>query len=271
MAFLRLLKSKILNVKNNYFLIVKIFTYDKLGVCKNLIGISKMLSQFIMQLRKQNGLTQAFVAEKLNMSRPTYIQFENGDGDLTISEAKQLAVLFNMTLNDLLNEKQDRISFEIIKDKNIVKKEKTEIRISVPQQQISKFKQILLYILKKVGGKPNVGMTVVYKLLYFIDFDYYEKYEVQLIGLKYIKNHFGPTPVVFEKIIQEMIDKNEIELIKSKFYRHEQKKYLVNPAIEPNLNVISGQEMEHIDWELNRLSDMNANALSELSHKDVPL
>lgn len=228
-----------------------------------------MLAQFVEQLRKQNGLTQAFVAAKLDMSRPTYIQFESGDGDLTISEAKKLAAIFNMTLDNLLNEKQEYISLEIIKDKNIKNKSQA-IRISIPQQQVSKFKQVLLYILKKVGGKPNVGMTVIYKLLYFIDFDYYEKYEEQLIGLKYIKNHYGPTPIIFEKIIQELIEHNEIELIKSKFYQHEQKKYLVNPAIEPNLSIINGQEMEHIDWELNRLSDMNANALSELSHKDVP-
>lgn len=121
-----------------------------------------------------------------------------------------------------------------------------------------------------MGGKANVGMTVIYKLLYFIDFDYYEKYEDQLMGLKYIKNHFGPTPIIFEKIIQDMIENEEIEVIKSKFYQHEQKKYLLNPAIEPDLSILNGREMEHIDWELQRLSDLNAVTLSELSHKDVP-
>jgi len=32
-------------------------------------------------------------------------------------------------------------------------------------------------------------MTVLYKILYFIDFDYYEKYEEQLMGALYIKNN----------------------------------------------------------------------------------
>ncbi len=45
-----------------------------------------------------------------------------------------------------------------------------------------KFKEVLLYILGKVGSLPNVGETVIYKLLYFIDFDYFEMYEEQLIG-----------------------------------------------------------------------------------------
>ena len=47
-------------------------------------------------------------------------------------------------------------------------------------------------------------MTVLYKLLYFIDFDYYEKFEDQLVGATYIKNHFGPTPVEFKKIVDSL-------------------------------------------------------------------
>lgn len=229
-----------------------------------------MLSKFIEQLRKQHELTQEYIASAIGVSRPTYIQFERGERDLTITEAKKLAELFNMQLEDLLNEKQTIFSIDIKQDKRAVKKEQNEIRISVPQQKVDKFRQILFYILKKVGGKPNVGMTVIYKLLYFIDFDYYEKYEEQLMGLKYIKNHYGPTPIIFEKIIQDMIKNEEIEVIKSKFYQHEQKKYLLNPAIDPDLSILNGREMEHIDWELQRLSDLNASMLSELSHKDVP-
>ena len=77
---------------------------------------------------------------------------------------------------------------------------KQEERISVPQERLDKFKEVLLYIIKKVGAKPNVGEAVLCKLLYFIDFDYYEKFEEQLIGAIYIRNHFGPTPVEFPAI-----------------------------------------------------------------------
>ena len=61
-----------------------------------------------------------------------------------------------------------------------------------------------MYVLSKVGSKPNVGESVLYKLLYFIDFNYYEKYEEQLIGATYIKNHYGPTPIEFVKIVEDM-------------------------------------------------------------------
>ena len=55
-------------------------------------------------------------------------------------------------------------------------------RVSVPSLQVKKFKNVLLYILERCAGKPNVGETVLYKLLYFSDFNYYELYEEQLTG-----------------------------------------------------------------------------------------
>lgn len=228
-----------------------------------------MLAKFIEKYRKKHKLTQEYLAKKLGISRPTYIQLERGERDLTVPEAKKLAGLFGLTLDNLLNEEETEISIITTKSQE-AKKEKNEVRIHIPQEKLEKFKQILLYILKKVGGKPNIGMTALYKLLYFIDFDYYEKFEDQIMGLCYIKNHFGPTPIIFEKVIQEMIDDNLIEPIKSKYYQHEQKKFLTNPAIEPNLTILNGKEKEHIDWELRRLSDLNATMLSNLSHQDVP-
>ncbi len=229
-----------------------------------------MRTPFIKRERKRLGLSQGYLASKLGMTRPTYSKVERGNRPLTMPEAQQCAALFNMTLDDFLNERAVSISVNI--EPLTHKKENTngDIRISIPQEKVEKFEQALLYILKKAGGKPNVGMTVLYKLLYFIDFDYYEKYEEQLLGLTYIKNHYGPTPIIFEKIIQKMIEKNQIEAIKSKFYQHDQKKFLINPDIDPNLKILNGQEIEHIDWELDRLSDLSARTLSDLSHKDIP-
>ncbi len=228
------------------------------------------LHQTIKRLRVQKGLSQDSLAKELDISRQTYTQIENGARDLTISEARKLAGIFGFSLDDFLQGKEVSIVVDIEKTNKITKSPKEEIRISVPQERVDKFRQILLYILKKVGGKPNVGMTVLYKLFYFIDFDYYEKYEDQLMGLVYLKNHHGPTPLLFENLISDMTKKGEVEIIKSKFYQYPQTKYLVNPEIEPDLSILNGQEQEHIDWELRRLSDLTANQLSELSHKDVP-
>ncbi len=229
-----------------------------------------MATKFVQKLRKSHQLSQEFMAKSLEISRPTYAQIEQGERELTISEARKLSDIFNLSLDDFLNERVPVISSKIKKKKLSTSKKGVEIRISIPQESIEKFKQVLLYLLKKVGGKPNIAETAIYKLLYFIDFDYYEIHETQLMGLRYLRNHFGPTPVLFKRIIDDMIKSKEIERIKSAFYQYPQTKYLINPMIEPNLSVLNGQELEHIDWELTRLSDMTAAQLSEFSHKDIP-
>lgn len=230
-----------------------------------------MLAKFIQEQRKKRNLTQEFLASALKISRPTYMQIEQGERDLTITEAKKLAEVFDIPFEKFLEGKENAKTVVKIESKKKQKQEtEGEIRISVPQEKADKFRQVLLYILKKVGGKPNVGMTVLYKLIYFIDFDYYEKYEDQLMGLMYLKNHHGPTPLLFEKLISDMVKNSEVETIKSKFYQYPQTKYLVNPNVEPDLSILNGKEQEHIDWELQRLSDLTAAQLSDLSHKDVP-
>ena len=49
------------------------------------------LPDFIKQLRKENNLTQEYVASEIGVSRPTYEQIEKGKRELTISEAEKLA------------------------------------------------------------------------------------------------------------------------------------------------------------------------------------
>ena len=125
-----------------------------------------------------------------------------------------------------------------------------------------------MYILEKVGSKPNVGETVLHKLLYFIDFDYYEKYEENMMGATYIKNFHGPTSVELGSILKDMQKKGEIEPVKSKYFKYEQKKYL--PLKRADLNVLSAREIEHIDDVLARLSDKNAKEIENYSHGDIP-
>ncbi len=227
-----------------------------------------MLSEFIQQLRKKHNLTQEFLASELGVSRPTYVQIEQGGRELTISEAKKLAAVFGIPVNDFLENKDSSIIMRIEKKENKSESSKQEIRINIPQKNLKKFKEVFLYVLAKVGNKPNVGEGVLNKLFYFIDFDYYEKYEEQLVGATYIKNHYGPTPCEFKKVVDEMVKNKEIEEIKSKYFKFDQKKYL--PLRGADLDVLSAREVGLIDDVLNRLSDKSATEIRDYSHEDIP-
>lgn len=222
----------------------------------------------LKHLREINKLSQEDVAEKLGITRQSYIKYEKSIqiNDLTL--IKKLAAFYDVDYSCFIeNRLIEEYSYNII-DKTKTKTPKEELRIDIPMENIEKFKQVFLYILKKVGAKPNVGQTVLYKLLYFIDFDYYELFETQLMGLRYIKNHYGPSPISFAKLVKEMEDDNELEIIKTKRFDRDMTKYL--PLIEPNLDLLSARELEHIDKVLAKHSDKSAKELSEFSHKDIP-
>jgi transcriptional regulator with XRE-family HTH domain len=224
--------------------------------------------EFIKNLRESKGFTQTDIAKHLGCTRQTYTQIENGNRDVTLNESRKLAALFGISIESFVTEQAGGPCHIELEAKPSKKRNKQEIRISVPQNKVAKFKEVLLYILEKVGAQPNVGQTVLYKLLYFIDFDYYEKYEEQFIGARYQKNHFGPTPIEFKKIASDMIQNQEIEEVKSKYFTREQLKYL--PHRSANLEKLTAREIKHIDEVLARLAQKNAKELSEYSHQDVP-
>ena len=194
-------------------------------------------------------MSQSDLAERLEMSRQTLIKIEKGERPLHVMEKTRVKEVFN-----LIGDNETLVN--------------ADLRINIPQKKLKIFKQVLLYILSQVGGKPNVGQTVLFKLLYFIDFDYYEKYEEQLMGLTYIKNHYGPTPKEFIKVIEEMKHDQQIEELQSKYFKYEQRKYL--PLIEPDLSSHSARDIKHIDEVLERLADKSARELSDYSHGDLP-
>lgn len=211
-------------------------------------------------------ISQSELARIIEVSRPTVIKILSGERELRMSEADKLAMNLGISVTEIFGEASE---IEIILNKKspkITKEEKE--RISVPAENVEKFKNALLYITQKIGALPNVGQTVLYKILYFCDFDYYEKYEEQLIGATYIKNHFGPTPREFSKIIKEMVKDGEIEEVVTKFFDKDQRKYL--PVKNPDLSVFSGRELQHIDEEIARLGHKTAKELSDFSHQDIP-
>lgn len=222
----------------------------------------------IKLLRNQHGFSQDRLANELEMTRPTYMAMENGTRDITCSEAEKLAALYDISVTELFSGSASKPAVSVSLEKETARKPLSGMRINVPQKNIKKFKEVLLYVLEKVGAMPHVGETVLYKLLYFIDFDYYEKYEEQLIGATYMKNKFGPTPIEFKKIVDRMSELNEVVVVKNKHFQYEQKKYL--PLRSPDLRLLSGREIEHINDVLAKLAGKNASQLSEYSHEDVP-
>ncbi len=211
----------------------------------------------LKKIREQYGFSQEYLADKLGISRVTLAKIEKGERNLKAFEKQKF---------DLLLQEFDLGEFT----QKMENGELDSVRIDIPQENREKFRNVLLYILNRVGAKPNVGKTVLYKLLYFIDFNYYEKNREQLMGLTYIKAPYGPLPKDFDTEIASMELSEELLQVKSNFFQHDQKKYIPLKSLNEVQGNLSGKELQVIDEVLNKYSDKTATEISEISHRDTP-
>lgn len=224
------------------------------------------LNHLIHEERNKLKWSQDDLAKKLGVSRTAISQIESGDRGVSSSELKKLCEAFGVTADYLLGLETGP---EVLLEKAPARR-KTSVqeRISVPRTKVEKFKQVLLYLLERCSGKPNIGETVLYKLLYFADFNFYELFEEHLTGATYRKLKYGPVPREFSAIVKEMIKDNQLSTVEDEYYGYPQTRYI--PLKKPDLTKLGAAETAVLDSVVERFSDKSAKWLSEYSHEDLP-
>jgi transcriptional regulator with XRE-family HTH domain len=219
-----------------------------------------------MKLRKTKGMSQEDLAKSIEMSRPSLAQIELGNRNVDVFELFRLSHVLEFSLDEFLS--SDFKTEEAILHKDVKTEKKKDLRVSVPDLQLNKFKNVLLYILERCAGKPNLGETVLNKLLYFCDFNFYELYEEHLTGARYKKLPYGPVPQKLDTIINQMMDKAQLKRVKTEYHGFPQTRYM--PLEKADLQQLSAAEKTVIDNVIQQMSDWNANKISDYSHKDMP-
>lgn len=218
------------------------------------------------QLRNDAGLSQQEVAEKLGMARATYASLEVNRRDPDLTELRSLAEFYEVPLAKLVAPSENvygmvhepTVGYKATKEPDAIPRGPDK------QFQPEKLRDVLLYVLEKVGAKPNVGESTLHKLLYFIDHGYHEKFGYSITGLAYVHSPYGPTPTrSFTDIVKQMEADGELEVVTTKHFNNTQKKYL--PVKKTELQELSARELEHINDTLTRFGDMTASELTELS------
>lgn len=65
----------------------------------------KIFRERLLEQRKLYGYTQRQMAEKLNVSQPSYVRYENGTSEPTQENLVKLADLFDVSVDYLLGRK----------------------------------------------------------------------------------------------------------------------------------------------------------------------
>ncbi|MCK4454231.1 DUF4065 domain-containing protein [Candidatus Parcubacteria bacterium] len=223
----------------------------------------KQLGQKIKKLRDERELSQEELAKFIGISRAALSEIERGNRSLNALELAKMAKVFKLSTDELLQNKRVEIK-DLAKSKYIVNANKG-IKF-----ESEKLRELILYILSKCGGKPNFGETVLYKLLYFIDFDAYEALGKPVTGMNYIHQKFGSIPQLkqYQPVIQDMRDDQEIKVFNQDYYGMTQKRYIA--LKDYKMDNFSVKEKELVDKVLTRLSDMGARQIEEYVHGDAP-
>ena len=123
------------------------------------------------------------------------------------------------------------------------------------------FCKIIHYFLQK---KPNLYIAKLHKLLYFLEFNYLERNEEELLKEDFLRNHKGPTSNNLKNFLDKMINDKIIASKKDErgwfnYYSIEDIEYKFNNKVQKELDLI-----------LDKYINLSTKDIADLSHQDKP-
>lgn len=132
-----------------------------------------------------------------------------------------------------------------------------------------KYKQAILYLCSKLG-KEIRGKKKLAKLLYFVDFDFFEKYQKHFTGDKYKALPMGPFPISLEKITKEMEKEKTLKIQSVKERSGYTPTEVYTCVKDPDVSVFTPKERKMLDRIAVRYGHLNGKQLEDLTHAEAP-
>ena len=197
-------------------------------------------SKIIKDLRQKNKLLQQEVAEKLKISRPSYIALEQGKRALSFKEAGVISELFGISLEELLP--------DII-------------------QKHQKYEQMFFAFLRHATRDGKLPKTKLAKLLYLADFGWFYMTHRSMSGLTYRKLEYGPVPSYYFDLLGKLDCDGKIS-IESKGKAWLISETRVGQKIGDNL--LSPQENKFIKNVAKKWRDKDTEEIVKFTHAQLP-
>jgi uncharacterized phage-associated protein len=133
---------------------------------------------------------------------------------------------------------------------------------------IDKYKAAFIYLLEKIGKIE--GKKKAYKLLYFLDFDYFEAYDKPFIGETYKALPMGPAPSYFDCLALELKREGYIDIEKKKWSeKYENETVIYKPKREMKYSFTT-EEKKMLDRIVDLYGKRTGKQLEDLSHCQAP-
>lgn len=131
-----------------------------------------------------------------------------------------------------------------------------------------KLEQVILFFLEKINNN-TLGRTKLMKLLYYVDFDHYEKTGRSITNAKYRKLPQGPVPDKAEKVITKMIEKGAVREVKMKVGPYDQRRLITEAALF-DASKLQGDELETLRLVAQKWERASAQEIATATHREAP-
>lgn len=127
-------------------------------------------------------------------------------------------------------------------------------------QSALRLKNLLLYVLGYMG---EVFQTKMNKVLFYIDFLSYREHGMSISGLAYNAIDFGPVPQRWDRVYSAFD-----EVVPQPRMVYEQESIALTTCYKADMSCFNEQELAVIDSVCEKLKDLSAHEISDMSHKE---
>lgn len=132
-----------------------------------------------------------------------------------------------------------------------------------------KYQQVILYFCSQLNGEVR-GKKKLAKLLYYADFDYFERNQTAITGDVYKALPMGPFPTSMDVVTSEMKEKKLIN-IKTVSERQGYNPTEVYYSIaKPDTSVFTKNEIKMLARVITMYGHLNGKQLEDLTHQEAP-
>ncbi len=131
-----------------------------------------------------------------------------------------------------------------------------------------KYKNLILFFASRVKN-GTLGKLKMMKLLYFLDFDYFEKYGKSITGDEYLRFENGPVPKMAEKILKEMSNK-DIKITKKKIGSGYNDQQHIEALKDFDVSLFSKEELLMMEETASKWEKFSDTEMKNASHGEAP-
>ena len=132
-----------------------------------------------------------------------------------------------------------------------------------------KYENAVLYLCEKLNGEIR-GKKKLAKLLYFADFDFYEKNQKSITGDIYRALPMGPFPITLDTLTETMTKSKTIAIDQVEEREGYNPTEVYRSLGKPDMTVFDKGETDMLDRIAVKYGHLNGKQLEELSHAEAP-